>query len=149
LFGTFMLAPVHYACWGPTPPPSCVINGRITISDLSPNSAPAGGDAFTLMVTGSGFQSSSTVQWNGTALQTTYVDASHLTASVSGNLIATGGMPNITVSNGPEIVSNSVNFAITPPTKLMVQTTSPLPNATVGVSFSQGLTATGGATPYK
>src|SRR5262249_41439017 len=72
-----------------------------TISGISPSSATAGDPPFTLAVTGSGFVSSSVVQWNRAARPTTFVSDSELRAAISGNDIAFGGSFPVTVSNPP------------------------------------------------
>ena len=74
-----------------TPPPA--------LSGISPSSATAGGNAFTLTVFGSNFHTGSKVHWNGTALSTTYISANGLTASVPASLIARPGLANVTVFN--------------------------------------------------
>jgi hypothetical protein len=68
------------------------------ISGLSPFSAPAGGPAFTLTVSGSGFAANSTISWNGAALPTTFGNNSQLTGAVGANLIATPGAVTVTVN---------------------------------------------------
>lgn len=52
------------------------------ISGLSPNLVEVDSPTFVLKVTGAGFASSSTVQWNGSLLPTSFVDANTLTATV-------------------------------------------------------------------
>ncbi len=69
------------------------------LTSLSPDSAVVGGAAFTLTVTGTNFTSDAVVNWNGTALTTTYVSGTTLTASVSASNIATAGTASVTVSN--------------------------------------------------
>ena len=69
-----------------------------TINSLSPSSATAGAAAFTLTVNGTNFVSGATVNWGGTALTTTYVSPSQLTASVPASLIATAGAVSVTVT---------------------------------------------------
>lgn len=87
------------------------------ISSLSPTSANAGGPAFTLVVKGSNFLNSSTVDWNGSPLSTTFVSATELKASVPASLIATAGTANVTVVNpapgGGASASKSFTIAIT------------------------------------
>ena len=56
---------------------------------LVPTSAAPGGQGFTLTVNGTGFASTSVVEWNGTSLQTTFVSDSQLTAAVPAAAIAT------------------------------------------------------------
>ncbi len=61
-------------------------------SGISPGFASAGGAAFTLTVTGSGFAANSTVYWGTTALTTTFGTANQLTAQVTAADIANGGI---------------------------------------------------------
>ncbi|MDD1658410.1 MAG: lectin like domain-containing protein, partial [Methanomicrobiales archaeon] len=53
-----------------------------TLASISPSSATAGGSAFTLPVTGTGFVTGSSVRWNGAARTTTYVSSTQLTAAI-------------------------------------------------------------------
>jgi len=66
----------------PPPPPEIALKvvGAFYsgTSSLNLPFAIAGQGAFTLLAGGSGFTSSSVVQWNGTALSTTFGDASDL-----------------------------------------------------------------------
>jgi hypothetical protein len=82
---------------------------------LSPSSVIAGASAFTLTVNGTNFTSAATVLWNGTALTTTYVSATQLTAAVSASLIATASMPNVSVMTASG-VSSAATFTINAPT---------------------------------
>jgi hypothetical protein len=67
------------------------------ISGISPAFTNAGGTVFTLTVNGSGFIASSTVYWGTSALTTTYVSATQLTAQVPAADIASVGTIAITV----------------------------------------------------
>jgi outer membrane protein assembly factor BamB len=71
----------------------------LTLSSLSPSTVPAGNTAFTLTVFGTGFSANSTVALNGTALQTSYVSASTLSAAVGAALVANIGTASVTVVN--------------------------------------------------
>jgi outer membrane protein assembly factor BamB len=71
----------------------------LSVSSLSPSKVPAGNAAFKLTVFGTGFSTSSTVAWNGTALTTTYVSASTLSAAVSAAQVASIGSASVTVVN--------------------------------------------------
>jgi uncharacterized protein (TIGR03437 family) len=82
--------------------------------DLFPNSATAGGQAFTLSVPGSGFESGSTVYWAGSPLSTTYISLTRLTAAVAASLIALPGTANITVGNPGGASSPPVVFTMLP-----------------------------------
>ena len=102
---------------GTAPPPP----KEITIKSLSAyypgNSALslpyaiAGQGAFTLLVNGTGFTASSTVQWNGNAAATQYGDSTDLTAAISAALIAAPGKARITVSDSGA-TSNAVVLPI-------------------------------------
>jgi uncharacterized protein (TIGR03437 family) len=71
-----------------------------TIAGLSPGSVTAGGPSFTLTVNGTNFAMGATVYWGNTALTTTFVSATQLTATVPASLIATAGTVNVTVASG-------------------------------------------------
>jgi hypothetical protein len=131
-------APLSASSQFPINPPS--------ITTMSPTTVAAGGPAFQLTVTGGNFIPGSTVQWNGTSLPTIYNSATQLTADVAANLIASGGTASITVQNGGTANSAPATFTIGPFT-LAITSTS-LPDAVVGTSYSQLLSATGGSPPY-
>ncbi len=67
------------------------------ISSLSPAYDSAGGAAFTLTVNGTGFMNGSMLYWGTTALPTTYVSATQLTAAVTAAQIASAGQTSISV----------------------------------------------------
>lgn len=129
-----------------------------TISALSPTSATAGGATFVLTVSGSGFARGAVVIWNGSALNTTYVHSSQLTATVPNTLIAAAGSATIAVYIAGRTggTSGSVAFTISAATTTTTTTTtSPLaiastsvPAGTTGTAYSATLTATGGTSPY-
>jgi hypothetical protein len=83
-----------------------------TLTSLSPNSATAGGPAFTLTVNGSNFVSGATVRWNGTARVTTFVGSTQLTAAVLASDIAIIGTAQVTVLNPDGTISNSLTFTV-------------------------------------
>src|SRR5258707_5642651 len=74
-------------------------NPMPAISMLVPSSAASGSPALTLTVSGSDFVAASTVNWNGVALATSYVDASHLTATVPASNLTAVGTANVAVFN--------------------------------------------------
>jgi len=69
------------------------------VANVSPSTVTAGSSAFSLSITGSNFQPQAVVNWNSTALVTTYVSPTSLSAAVPANLAATGVIANITVAN--------------------------------------------------
>ncbi len=74
----------------PTPGVSTIVPDEVAVGHSSP---------LTLTVTGSGFFSQSVVEWNWTALQTTYVSSTELTATVPATDFASKGGATIAVSN--------------------------------------------------
>ena len=95
------------------------------VTTLSPSFATAGGAAFTLTINGSNFTFTSTARWGSSALKTTYVSATKLTAAVSASLISTAGTASITVITAGGISSGAA-FTITspPPTITSLNPTS-------------------------
>jgi len=106
--------------------------GPPALTSLSPSTAAAGGLAFTVTINGSAFLSGATVYWNTTALTTTFVSSSQLTASVPASLLATTGTASISVISGG-ITTNSLPFTINPPGQSCNFTLSPA-SATFGAS---------------
>jgi len=87
-----------------------------TISSLNPNTLTAGATAFTLSVAGSAFVSGSTIQLNGSAVPTTYLGSTNLSATVPDSAVAAAGTIAVTIlspgtGSGP-ITSNSVNLTV-------------------------------------
>jgi hypothetical protein len=84
---------------------------------LAPSSAAPGGPAFTLTVSGTGFVSGATVNFNGTALPTTFVNRSQVTAAVPAAAIAKAGTAAITVANPAPAgaLSNAIYFPVASP----------------------------------
>ena len=116
-FNVALTGPAGGATVGAPSTATATINGvnpaAPAISSLSPTGATAGGAAFTLTVNGSNFISTSVVEWNGTALPTTYVSAAKLTAQVSAGWIAAVGTASVTVVSPPGGgISNAVTFTI-------------------------------------
>ena len=120
-----------------------------TITSLNPSSWPAGCGQFTMTVNGTNFVTASTVRWNGTALATTYVSSTQLTATVTAALVASPGTASVTVVNPAPGggTSNAVTFTITVPPAPVI--TSPLAaTGTVGTAFSYQITATNCPSSY-
>jgi 6-phosphogluconolactonase len=91
------------------PPPS----GGATISSVTPPNANAGGAGLAITVSGQGFASNSTVNWNGSSRTTTPMGNGQLVASITAADIATAGAAQITVVNpGSGGISNPLAFVI-------------------------------------
>jgi hypothetical protein len=126
-------------------------NPAPAISGTSPAFTNAGGTAFTLIVNGSGFTASSAVYWGTSALTTTYVSATQLSAQVSATDIATGGIAvSITVvtpspgggtSNAFQFEVDSASGSTTGPTF-----TSTTATVTAGSSATYPVTLPSGVT---
>src|SRR5277367_5024453 len=69
------------------------------ISELAPDNTNSGGAAFVLTVNGNNFASSAVVNFNGTAMATTFVSSSQVTASVPASEIASPATIPVTVTN--------------------------------------------------
>jgi hypothetical protein len=114
------------------------------ISGLNPGAAAAGGAAFTLTINGAYFTASTTSKWGSTALATTYISSTQLTAVVPAKLIASAGTGRITVTTAVG-TSPSATFTIYGPPSI---TTTTLPSATAGLAYSGSVNVTGGAPGY-
>jgi len=126
-----------------------------SLSNISPSSATAGAGAFVLVVTGSNFAPGSVVQWNGSALATTFLNATQLTAGVPPALIQTMGIAAISVANPTGAVSANSIFTINPPAPAVTSLNpgsasagSPAFSLTVnGANFAAGATVLWNGSP--
>jgi hypothetical protein len=133
-----------------TSPPVTVdssINAAPAVTSLSPSQAIVRGAAFTLTVNGSGFASSSVVQWNASSRPTTFVSATQLQASIAAADIAALGTAQVAVQTPSPGggTSSSVSFAIVAPPALSVSATNVAPGAAVTVTLTNGM---GGAADW-
>jgi hypothetical protein len=130
------------------PPPS--------VTEISPSTAPAGSSGISLSVRGAGFipptiDGGSRVVWTTPSgdsylLPTTFYNSNQLSASVPAELLASAGTARVAVVSPPcDALSGSLPFVITG--GLTITTTS-LRRGMVGVSYSDGLAASGGTQPY-
>ena len=104
----------------PSPSPAPVL------SSVSPTSATAGGAAFTLNLSGTGFASTSLVEWNGTQLATTFVSSQQLTTTVPAVALLFAGRSQVTVFTPTPGGGNSVALPFT--------VVAPVPAATLSQS---------------
>jgi len=74
-------------------------NAAPFLNSLSPSSVTAGSEAFLLTVNGSDFIPTSTIQWNGAALPTTYLSATQLQTEIPAENLASPAFVELTVSN--------------------------------------------------
>ena len=111
----------------------------LVISKISPFSATAPGTAATLNVDGTGFTSSSTIMWNGTAKTTTFVSATQLTAPILATDLSASAVVQVSVKDGTN-TSNSMPFTVLAPAPT-IASVSPT-NAQVNAPATQ-ITVTG------
>ncbi|MDX2178050.1 MAG: IPT/TIG domain-containing protein [Bryobacteraceae bacterium] len=105
------------------------VTGAVPIlASISASSAPAGSPAFTLTVTGTNFQSGSTIVWQGTDLPTVVASATSASATVPANLLATPGAFNVAVRNSIGL-SNSLTFTVGGPSLVLLSPASVLAGA--------------------
>ena len=97
---------------GPTPTPTPTPSLPPTVTSISPQSAPAGALAFTLIVNGSNFSSGSTVEWGGSSRTTTFVSSSQLQAHIMQADLATPGKVTVTVVTSGGSTSSGLTFTI-------------------------------------
>lgn len=98
MISMLLLAMLVSGCGYSKPAASAPQPGAVPmITQLVPNSAKAGGPAFTLTVNGSGFNADATVNWNGS--KTTFVSGKQLTATIPASAIATPATVAVTVTN--------------------------------------------------
>lgn len=129
------------------------------ITFISPASVSAGGTGFTLTVTGNGFVSGANVLWNGTALTTTFVNSTQLTAVVPAANVTTAGTVQVVVqipgsavpatsnsfASGTTELSNIVLFTVKPPPPPppVITQLSPASIAAKSADFTLTVTGTG------
>lgn len=92
-------------------PVDFTVSGTVAISSISPELAPAGGSAVTLTVNGVNFTNGATIEWNGSAVSTSFVSSTQLTASLSSAQLQSQGSFNVTVNLGGAS-SNAVPFTV-------------------------------------
>ncbi len=112
------------------------------ILSLSPASAVATGAAFTLTVNGTNFLPGSVVQWDGSRLVTTVVNATQVTAAVTAALIAAAGNPAITVVS-PGGVSSPVTFSVNPLPPPAITSLNPSSATAYSAAFTLTVNGTG------
>lgn len=139
-----------------TPVTFQVQNPAPTIASLSPSSAATGSGDTPVTITGTGFGAASQVLLGGVAASTTFVDGSHLQATLSSGQLATAGTIAVSVTNPAPGggTSGTLNFAVSNPAPSIMSlspSTAPAGSASAsltinGRGFVFGATAQFGAT---
>ena len=129
-------------------------NSLPSVKSISPNNVVAGGPDFTLLVSGSGFNSNSLVSLNGQTRKTIFVNDTQLKAVIlASDIRKPGKMPlAVVIPNAFVPASNSAALSVeataTPGDSTLQITTSALPAGAVGVSYGAMLAAANGTPPY-
>jgi uncharacterized protein (TIGR03437 family) len=89
--------------------------GAPTFTSVMPSSVTAGAPSVLLTLAGSRFTPGSTVRWNGSPLQTAFVNSAQLVAVADASLIASPGTASIAVVNPGGVTSAALTFTIKPP----------------------------------
>ena len=114
------------------------VNGP-TITSLSSTSAVAGSGSFTLTVTGQNFINGSTVYWGPTALVTSYIGPTSLSAPVPSAQLLSAGSQSVTVQNSSTVSSTASSFMVYGPT---IASLSPISAAAGGTLVTLTVTGT-------
>jgi len=127
-----------------SPASTFTVNAVPTISSLGQTSAAVGDTPFTLTVNGTNFvgtgANATTVMWGSTALATTFINATQVTAAVTSAQLAAAGAPSVTVQNGVADPSTATTFTVNPaPTLTSLSSTSATHG---GKAFTLTLTGT-------
>ncbi len=85
-------------------------NGQPDVTSVSPASVVAGGPGFTVTVTGTNFAQGDTVEWDFTALASTYISPTQMTATVPSQLISVSNAPTAATLVVQTPVPNALNF---------------------------------------
>ena len=111
-----------------------------TATALSPASTRAGFGALTLTVTGTGFNGSSVVEWNGAARPTQVISSTKINASISASDVAAVGTASVRVTTPPPGggTSSALTFTIDPPPTLTVNASSVGPGDPATVTLTNG-----------
>jgi hypothetical protein len=83
-----------------------------TLTELSPVAVTAGSGSVSLTATGNGFTSQSVINFNGSALATTFVNSTTLSATVPASSAACGGPASVNVSDPAAGATNALTFSI-------------------------------------
>ena len=115
-----LISPIQYSVQVTNP--GGTVSGALTFSVLGPGiaslsttSLPAGSPAFVLTVTGANYLPDSQISFGGTALATTFVNGTTLTATVPANLLIAAGQVNVLVTNPGGANSNTALFNVLAP----------------------------------
>lgn len=115
----------------------------LTIAGVSPTNVPVGSNDITLVVTGTGFTSSSVISLGSTAEPTTYVSDTQLKAAVAAAQLKLGTVLSVSVNNGSTTVkadTQSVALSVDNPVPSLISVS---PAAVLLGTSASSITVTG------
>ncbi|MBI1821017.1 MAG: IPT/TIG domain-containing protein [Nitrospirae bacterium] len=92
-----------------------IIQALPSIGSITPSSATAGSSSFQMIITGSNFATTSTINFSGTTLTAVFVSTSQLNVTIPASSIVAAGIYPVKVVNPGGLNSNSVNFTVNNP----------------------------------
>jgi hypothetical protein len=124
-----------------------------SITQVFPQTIPAGSQAMTLKVTGTNFPSRAAILWNGTPIATTVVDANTLSSTIGSSSLVTPAAVQLKVQNRQTMQeSSAAQVVITDPNaapaSALTLSIATLPQGVVGASYSGSFSVSGGTSPY-
>jgi hypothetical protein len=131
-------APTSPSAGGSTTP----VTTPLAIVSVTPKDVPVGSSAVTIVVTGTGFTSSTRIQLSGAAVETTFISSTELRATIPASQMQAGAILKLSVVNGTQVVAadttNNVQVSNPVPT-----VASLAPSSVVVGSPSGSVTVTG------
>jgi hypothetical protein len=118
---------------------------------VSPSSATAGAQGFTITANGSGFVTGALILWNGTALTTTLVSSNQLTAPVPTSDLTAAGTVQVAVQipgSAQSGTSNVNNTTTTEVSNIVLFTISATPGTPPAITSLSASTTSAASTPY-
>ena len=118
---------------------------------VSPSSATVGAQGFTITANGSGFTTGALILWNGTALTTTLVSASQLTAPVPASDLTAAGTVKVSVQipgSAQSGTSNVNNTTTTEISNVVLFTIDAAPGTLPAITSLSASTTSAASTPY-
>lgn len=118
-------------------------NPTPALTTANPSTFVAGSSGGSITLTGTGFLSTSVVQWNGSARTTTYVTGTQVQAAITAADVANGGTAQVSVINPAPGGGTSSNFAFTINNPAPTATSANPTTVLVGTGVSLAVTGAG------
>jgi len=122
-----------------------------TLTFVSPSTATVGAQGFTITANGTGFTTGALILWNGTALTTTLVSSSQLTAPVPTSDLTTAGTVQVAVQIPGSAQSPTQNIYATTTSEIsnvVLFTINAVPATPPAITSLSASTTSAASTPY-